>query len=280
MTDVFKFIKERVPVIANLILALGLLFSVNSFSERSADLSAMIFSVIVLLVFITELRFMDELKDYEKDKIAHPDRPLPRGLVTTVQVQSLVNITFLFLVVLTGLSFVFSLSAGIYLSITTAWLYLMYKEFFFKEGKLGEYPLLYAISHQVVIVPVCLFMIQLLAPETSGENTIAFCMLILSSFFTFEVGRKLDPSSHRILGTYLVQYGRLKTYLLISILSLIGLTGGVLLNLGLWTFIPYSIVYITMIRVYFFKARFKDLEGIIALSLILNLWALFLARIF
>ena len=38
--------------------------------------------VSLFLIFITELRFMDELKDYEKDKIAHPDRPLPRGLVT------------------------------------------------------------------------------------------------------------------------------------------------------------------------------------------------------
>ena len=27
------------------------------------------------------------LKDYEKDKMAHPNRPLPRGLLTTKQVE-------------------------------------------------------------------------------------------------------------------------------------------------------------------------------------------------
>ena len=30
-----------------------------------------------------------KLKDFEKDKIAHPDRPLPRGLVTKDQVNFL-----------------------------------------------------------------------------------------------------------------------------------------------------------------------------------------------
>ena len=42
------------------------------------------------MLFFAELRLMDELKDYEKDLIAHPERPLPRGLLSREEVRAAV----------------------------------------------------------------------------------------------------------------------------------------------------------------------------------------------
>jgi hypothetical protein len=41
-------------------------------------------------------------------------------------------------------------------------------------------------------------------------QSFGYCLIVLSSFFTFEVGRKMDPNAHEILGTYLVHYKKSK----------------------------------------------------------------------
>ena len=114
MKNITQFLKERVPVVANLILAVGMILSAAATLNISAPIGGSIFIGAALLIFITELRFMDELKDYEKDKIAHPDRPLPRGLVTTDQVNFLIKFTFGLFLACVGASYLFfNVLAGI-----------------------------------------------------------------------------------------------------------------------------------------------------------------------
>jgi hypothetical protein len=54
--------------------------------------------------------------------------------------------------------------------------------------------------------------------------------------------------------------------------------GAVLLNKLLWVLVPFLLIVATQMRVYFQEKKFKDLEGLIALNLIYNLWFLILAR--
>ena len=278
MTNTLTFIKERVPIIANLILALGMIFSVGALNEAYMNWFDGVFIGITLMAFIIELRFMDELKDYEKDKIAHPDRPLPRGLVTKKQVSQLIYVTFFVLTVCMGLSFVFyGTMAGGFLLATIFWMYMMYKEFFVGET-LSKSPLVYAITHQVIIIPVCLFALSIAYPElVFSAKSLGFSLLILSSFFTFEVGRKMDPEAHPILGTYLLHYKKLNTNILITLLASIGVVGCHLLGIFWWGFIPFILTVLTQVRIWFQQDRFKDLEGMIALNLIYNMWVVAIA---
>ena len=278
MKNIMQFMKERVPVIANLILALGMIFSVAAVMGITPGVKESIFIGAALLIFITELRFMDELKDYEKDKIAHPDRPLPRGLVTKDQVNFLIKLTFGLLLGCVALSYLlFNVMAGHYLLLTSVWLYLMYVEFFIGES-LSKSPLLYAITHQVIIIPACLFAFSVFGLETITTPVIGFCLLVLSSIFTFEVGRKMDPEAKPILGTYLVHYGKIKTNILITILAAIGLYGTLLLDkVYWWGMAPFLLTVATQARIWFQTTRFKDLEGMIALNLIFNMWLMAIA---
>jgi acyl-coenzyme A synthetase/AMP-(fatty) acid ligase len=279
MKNILEFMKQRVPIIANLILAFGLVYSAAAIANSNLHWSEVAFMVIGLLIFITELRFMDELKDYEKDKVAHPTRPLPSGLVTTKQVNFLINATFALLVAWSAMSwYFFGKVTGACFSITTAWLFLMYKEFFIGEA-LSKSPIIYAITHQVIIVPVCLYVISVIEPDmVFTAQSFGYCLIVLSSFFTFEVGRKMDPNAHEILGTYLVHYKKVKTNLLITVLLSMSIIGAVLLNKLLWVLVPFLLIVATQVRVYFQEKKFKDLEGLIALNLIYNLWFLILAR--
>jgi len=52
------------------------------------------FSVTLLLFF--QLRVADEHKDFDYDALHHPDRPVPRGLVTLKELRSLAIAAALF----------------------------------------------------------------------------------------------------------------------------------------------------------------------------------------
>jgi len=280
MHNYMTFIKERVPVIANLILAFGLLLSTSYLYGHSLSALEIILSVLSLLVFITELRFMDELKDYDKDKIAHPDRPLPRGVITTQQVSKLIVIFFGLLVgcaIASGI--LFNMTSAIMLLITSGWLYLMYKEFFIPK-LINKSPIIYAISHQIIIVPIIFYLVSLLTGELIfDKQLIGLTLVILSSFFSFEVGRKMDPNADPILGTYLIHYKKLKTNILITLLLSLSVIGAVLLNKLIWVSIPIVLILITQIRIYINSSKFKDLEGIIALNLIYNMWFIMISEV-
>lgn len=278
MKNIIKFIIERVPIIPNFILTFGLYFSAKKVVGVDFFPYDALLICGVLLTFITELRFMDELKDYEKDKVAHPDRPLPRGLVTVGQVQKLMIAGFVVL-----LSFLIP-SFTIYGTITAAllasvcvWLFLMYKEFFCEEV-LAKSPIVYAITHQLIIVPLILFVTTVLEGEfIILPEFIGLAFIALSSFFTYEVGRKMDPNADKILGTYLVHYGKNKTHILITILASMSVIGGYLIGMFWYTFIPFILIVLTQLRAYKNEKIFDQLEGIIALTLIYNMWFIAIA---
>jgi hypothetical protein len=273
------FLKERVPVVANFILAFGLIFSVHTLSSSPMNWIVFSYLSILLVLFVTELRFMDEIKDFEKDKIAHPTRPLPRGLIPVSLVDRLVKITGFLLCSLAIGSYVFaSVTAVIVFFIALFWLFLMYKEFFVGDW-LSKRQILYAISHQVVIFPVVIYLACVFTPESAfSAPSIYLGFLILASFFTFEVGRKLNPDAHPILKTYVVVHGKKKVFALIFILQLIALYSAYQLNIFLWIFIPFVLMMISL-GIYLKDSRkFKNTEGLIALNLIYAIWVFKIAK--
>ena len=88
----------------------------------------------------------------------------------------------------------------------------------------------------------------------------------------------MDPEANPILGTYLVHYGKWKTNLLITILAAVGLYGTFLLEkVYWWGMAPFLLTVATQARIWFQTTRFKDLEGMIALNLIFNMWLMAIA---
>ena len=172
LKDLRIFIKERVPLVANTLLALGLILSIQTLYQQNFSLTHILFLMFCLILFITELRFMDELKDFEKDKIANPTRPLPSGRISPQMVLKLVVITFLMLIGCSFLSFLFyNTTSSIYLLSSLFWLFLMYKEFFIPKI-INKSPIIYAITHQIIIVPIVYFVIATFNPIYIGEKRI------------------------------------------------------------------------------------------------------------
>lgn len=152
------YTKERFPIIPIALFTTLFYFSsyyfLQNINNKSITISFIhITQIFSLFLFMLQLRLSDEIKDYEKDKIAHPERLLSRGIINLKTIE-----TVLFFVI--GLQILFNFYIGssyfIMMLIIQIYAYLMKVEFFaknFLEKKIG----LYLISHQLILPLLCLY---------------------------------------------------------------------------------------------------------------------------
>jgi 4-hydroxybenzoate polyprenyltransferase len=226
-----------------------------------------------LLMFFFELRLMDEIKDFEKDKIAHPERPLPRGLLSETEAKKVINALMIVMGILSlFLALALNLYASLLFAFSAFYLWLMFKEFYVGEW-LQEHPLFYAISHQVALIPIVAFAVAAFDTDVSiSMTTLALGITGLGSFFSYEICRKLDPSAPSILKTYISIYGPERTFTIVATLNALSAVAAYPLGLGklLW---PLEFVVVLGFFVMLFKPRInKVVELLASLSLIIHLW--------
>ncbi|KAG0266045.1 hypothetical protein BG011_003483 [Mortierella polycephala] len=255
----FKFFTERVALFVYLLTAAGYVLTANYvLSDGSKDLPLRQFfwTMVIETLFLVTLRVMDDLKDVDTDILAHPERPLPRGLVTareaSVVVHSLVAILIVNGIVL---AIVENLACGLLCLATTFYYYAMFKEFGCGHW-LSARPILYVITHQLVVLLMVLFPITAFHGASSLKTVLAWhaALLQFGGSFTFEVCRKLDPTAHVALGTYLIAYGKFKTFLMILFAILVGSWASYVLAVGLimWPFLGFLLLSVMIL---FWKQR-------------------------
>jgi hypothetical protein len=140
----------------------------------------------------------------------------------------------------------------------------MYKEFYIGH-KLAQWPLLYAISHQVISLPLVFFAACLFDGQAMQSPYLwPAGLVILGAFFCYEVCRKLDPGAHPILKTYLSVYGRPKTVLIVLGAAAVAAAGAFRLGVPALFWIFETLVLASFLLP---KSRYKATEGLATLSL-------------
>jgi len=215
------YLKERSPLAVLVFLALGPVVSAYLFTVGRGFCSApqgcpsglSVFAggsvaVVASVLFMIAARMMDEIKDFEKDKLANPTRPLPRGLISAPEMQVGIRVV-MGLLMLAGVSlfvFVSNLAGSLFL-LSSIYLWLMYKEFYIGQ-KLASFPFVYALSHQAVGIPLYLFGVTLFSPEFARERLAwVFVSLNVIASLSYEFARKLKPDAHPAAQTYRQIYG-------------------------------------------------------------------------
>jgi len=269
------YIKERFPLPVYLLLAGGVATTGLLVDKGPMSWPALGVGVFGLLVFLALLRLMDEYKDYDKDVVAHPERPLPRGLLNVDTVRKVINAGVVLMFAYVGVAYLYAgVPAAVLYLISAVFLWLMFKEFYVGAW-LSKYPIVYAISHQVVMLPLVAFCTTLARPGMWNDpDTWYAATCALGSFFTYEICRKLDPDAPRILDTYLIHHGRIATTFFI--VCTCALAGWAAHRLGLQVLLwPASgLVLVSLSLLYFSPKKHKVIEGIATLSLVAHLWAL------
>ncbi|KAL1505051.1 hypothetical protein AB1Y20_008811 [Prymnesium parvum] len=223
----YTFFMERVPVLVYALLCGGMVLSGVYISTGKFDLKAFLIAFGVGMLFLVLLRFMDEVKDVDKDKKGHPERPLPRGLLSVDAVTRGIHLMYTALLAASIGCFWLTIASGVCGLIVSLILWLMYVEFYC-PALLDRSPLLVAVTHQSIIFPLAVFTCCAANGDGYKEgNTYFLGMVLLGSMLTYEVCRKLDPKAHVALGTYLNAYGPVGVFLMVTFATLLDVGGAV-----------------------------------------------------
>ncbi len=210
----WEYQKERFPVFQHGILIVTFTFSAISYSRicRGAEgfIPAERFTIGALTAFLLFLllRIFDEFKDAEEDARFRPYRPVPRGLVRLKELRGVgIAVVLLALALnaaaMPGMIWAFLLALG--------YMGLMTKEFFVPKW-LKQRPLIYMISHMVVMPMIDLYTTGLdwindaVPPPRGLEFFLAVTFL---NGIVIEVGRKIRAREAEEQGveTYSALYG-------------------------------------------------------------------------
>ena len=265
-------IRERFPLPVYFLLSGGFAFSGVMLGDGYLHPIPSFLSFLGILLFFFVLRIMDEIKDYEKDRIAHPQRPLPRGVLSPPQVESMiVRSSWVMAVFGLFLGGLFNWWAGLMYLGLTVHLWLMYREFYLGAW-LEERPLVYAVSHQLVLIWLCLFSVFLTSPEMRwNAEPYYFALLCLGSFFSYEISRKMSPQADPVLRTYRQVYGVGGSFLIVLCTTALACYSALQLNGFTFLLIPNALLLLSFLRLP--MGNHKIVEGLASVSLILHLWA-------
>lgn len=272
MKRYFTYLNERSPLAALSILSLGSACSAMAFYQEFSLSTLMLSLIINNLIFIL-LRLCDEMKDFQKDQIINPSRPLPRGLFSVDEFKKLILLHFFLLLISVVVVGVLShwLAAGALL-LCTLFAWLMYKEFYISQD-LTKSPILYALTHQLITLPI--FAWPTLMGKFSQLNPLLFFSWLIINFgasFTFEICRKLDPDAHQLAQTYAHHYGNKKTLLFILILLSISTVSAYLSHnlIYLGPFLAFLLV--SLISWFNNNKKYQAVAGASALFSLICLW--------
>lgn len=271
------YVRERFPLHTYIVLVAGISLSGMFLHGGPFRLVAFIISFIGLLLFFGLLRLMNEVKDFDKDRIAHPERPLPRALIKKDEALYIINLVQPMLVAYGMLVWVIldEIAALAYISIVF-YVWMMYQDFFIKKW-IKRHPLIKGIFQQLVVFPVAFFAIAVRNPgNVLSPDSWSFAGMLLGAFFCYEICRRLDPHTHPILATYVQFYGFRRTFEIAAIALAVSAMGASALNLAP-LLAPCELLVLGSLALLFFQpAWFLIPEVAASISLILHVWAVVL----
>lgn len=211
--------KERFPVIKYAILVAAFALSGLSLSYLLTDrivmptVSMFLTAFVVTFLLFLQLRIADEHKDHEHDMQFHPQRPVPRGLITLDELRGLAVVTGAIQLIAAA-----SLSVKLLVPLLFAWgyLFLMTREFFIGDW-LRSQPVAYMVTHMCILFFTDLFITSCHWLVVGVEPPIPLVYFLATSFFlgiVIEVGRKIRSPQEESTDTYSYIWGRKQSVLI------------------------------------------------------------------
>ena len=158
----------------------------NSFSWSEPKLWLTMFTV---FLFMLQLRMADEIKDFDKDSKAYPDRILSRGIIPLSLVRYTLFSTIALELIISGMM---GTSHLLWMVVLQVWGNLMAKEFFCKEF-LDRQVAINLTLHQMILPPLAIYSaLPFLTPENSFlDKALVPALIFLTLLYTiYELARK------------------------------------------------------------------------------------------
>jgi len=193
--------KERFPLAKTVPLLLA--FSASSVTASAhlagrgmPGMAAYAVAFLLVLGFFWQMRVADEHKDAETDRLYRPERPIPRGLVSFLEIGALA-------VVSVGVSVTVAVAFHpmLVVLVMAAWFWLaMMTAEFFAPKVLHASPVLYLASHMLImpLIDLVLTACEWLPAGSMPPGMWTFLLMSLANGCVIEFGRKVwAPANER-----------------------------------------------------------------------------------
>lgn len=267
MKNFWAYLQERFPLQAHGVL-IASYFTANYLLARGATLQAgepleiswrFPAGCIVMLFMFFHMRVIDEHKDYEQDRIVHPQRVLSRGLIT---LSGLRGVGLFVIAVELIFSALFGLSAFAMCCALLAFSWLIYKEFYIGEI-LSKHLLANAFLHLLVMPLYSLFVFTVAVNQFPWSAPLPMLLYAWVSYgvgLAFELARKTRAPADerpglitysRVMGPYPSALGALLALIFSGIISALV---GILMGFEWWY---HAVVVALLLMVTFGALHFR-----------------------
>lgn len=179
----FVFQKERAPILAMLVMSALAVGVFSKFGHPGVwQITA---SILIICLYLIQIRSSDEKKDFEHDNRFHPHRPVQRGVVTLHEL-AVVNVIAIGLQLVLYASFlnIWIFALGL---LSQGYAYLTRKEFFVRTW-IRKHFYTYYVLHYIQLVILNLAILNIIRPNVPYWMLIVFVML---NIISVEVARKM-----------------------------------------------------------------------------------------
>lgn len=274
------YLYERLPLPAALFLCIGISLSGLFLEKNSFSFLNFLLAFMGIFMFFCQQKLIDDSKDYAKDLIAHPKRPLSRGVVRHHEVLQAVQFLQICL-------FVFSLIIWVFVQQIAALAYVMVAAYlwvgnndFFLKNWLTKRRLLRGILQQLAIFFVAIFAVSVGKPNAAlAPSALSFGLILLGAFFTDDVCRNLNPKSHPVLASYIHYYGFIKAFECVIVALAVSAMGAIALRLDYLLIPCEGTVFVTLIVLFFQQDYYRIPQLAARISLFVHAWAVVIDKI-
>jgi hypothetical protein len=189
------YTKERFPLVPIMLFVFLLTagyahFFANWFGHQfSWNEPKLWITMVSVFLFMLQLRMADEIKDFDKDSKAFPERLLSRGVI---KLSTIAVILYSTIAVELLLSFSMGMTHLLWMVVLQVWANLMAKEFFCKEF-LDKQVTVSLILHQLILVPLAIYSaLPFVADENFFASPTIYPALIFATllYTVYEIARK------------------------------------------------------------------------------------------
>jgi 4-hydroxybenzoate polyprenyltransferase len=280
--NVLAYFKERFPPV-NMMLFCILFLTVYSVARYfHADVPAkegwhLLLGVAATISFFYRLRVFDEIKDFQLDRINHPQRVLQSGRVSLQQLMTIAAVLALSEIawsLLSGMQTLFCWLVAVGYS-------LLMRYEFFVSGFLKKRLFLYAFTHMLIMPFVIVWIWSAYAEGLSaGTGLLLLSALSIIGGFSFEIARKIHaPAAERALvDSYSKSLGFKTAIFFVLAFLLTGIAVQFyllrLLQARTWPYVLLSIFYLGTLFLYTVSIRQPDEKRLRMTEVLVSLFML------
>lgn len=216
------FIWERHNPAINIVFSI--LFFLAHYILAEIALRPQEFAVLLagVVLFFFKLRLFDDLKDYDYDTKAHPDRPLVRGVISSTDLHKGIAVSVILEFFIFGL---WGFKGLLVIAIANVYGFLMFKEFFLRRW-IRPKLVTYAVTHTFVVVLLSIAVFSTVSSKWFWQLDASVYSFAMTNWFLFniyEFSRKsfVFQEENPNADSYSKKYGRSGAASLVAMNSLI-----------------------------------------------------------